>query len=337
LCDDLTDTDGDKIPDCADEDDDNDGYKDSEDDFPLDKEEWIDTDKDGIGNNTDPDDDGDGQSDVDEIDCGSDPLNADSVSTDIDQDGIPDCKDQDIDGDGTLNEEDVFPEDPQEWKDNDEDGTGDNADPDDDNDGYLDEDEIACQSDPLNRRDKPADKDRDNIPDCVDEDIDGDGCLNTIDVFPYDRFQCLDTDGDGLGDEYDWDDDGDGIADELDAFPLDLAQSQDTDGDGIADSLDEDYNGDGLPDDELFPAQVFSPNGDGINEGWKIVNTDLFPNCEVWVYTRSGELVYNKREYRNDWQGLFQGVPLPESSYIYLVDKEGDGVVDLRGWVYLTR
>jgi len=30
-------------------------------------------------------------------------------------------------------------------------------------------------------------------------------------------------------------------------------------------------------------------------------------------------------------------VPLPESSYIYLIDKEGDGVVDLKGWVYLTR
>ena len=337
LCDDLTDTDGDKIPDCADEDDDNDGYKDSEDDFPLDKEEWIDTDKDGIGNNADPDDDDDGQADQDEIDCGSDPLDADSVSTDIDQDGIPDCKDQDRDGDGTLDQEDVFPDDPQEWSDNDQDGIGDNADLDDDNDGYLDEDEIACQSDPLNRRDKPADKDRDNIPDCVDEDIDGDGCLNTIDVFPYDPFQCLDTDGDGLGDEYDWDDDGDGIADELDAFPLNPAQSRDTDGDGIADSLDQDYNGDGLPDDELFPAQVFSPNGDGINEGWKIVNTDLFPNCEVWIYTRSGELVYNKREYRNDWQGLFNGIPLPESSYIYLIDKEGDGVVDLKGWVYLTR
>jgi gliding motility-associated-like protein len=337
LCDDLTDTDGDKIPDCVDEDDDNDGYKDSEDDFPLDKEEWIDTDDDGIGNNADLDDDGDGQTDQDEIDCGSDPLDADSLSTDLDQDGIPDCKDQDRDGDGTSDQEDVFPDDPQEWKDNDEDGVGDNADPDDDNDSYLDEYEIACQSDPLDRRDKPADKDRDSIPDCIDDDIDGDGCLNTIDVFPYDPFQCLDTDGDGLGDEYDWDDDGDGIADEIDAFPLDASQSKDTDGDGIADGLDEDYNGDGLPDNELFPAQVFSPNGDGINEGWKIVNTDLFPNCEVWIYTRSGELVYNKREYRNDWQGLFQGTPLPESSYIYLIDKEGDGVVDLKGWVYLTR
>jgi len=326
LCDDLTDTDGDKIPDCADEDDDNDGYLDENDDFPLDEKEWLDTDGDGLGNNSDLDDDGDGQTDQDEIDCGSDPLKASSLSNDIDEDGIPDCKDQDRDGDGITDQEDVFPEDPLEWFDTDKDSIGDNADLDDDNDGYLDEDEIACQSDPLNRRSKPSDQDRDFIPDCVDEDIDGDGCLNDVDKFPTDPNQCLDTDGDGIGDAFDWDDDGDGIADVLDDFPLDANRSSNND-----------VNGDGLPDDELFPAQVFSPNGDGINEGWKIVNTDLFPNCEVWIYTRSGELVYNKREYRNDWEGLFEGVPLPEASYIYLIDKEGDGAVDLQGWVYLTR
>ena len=336
-CEDLTDTDGDKIPDCVDPDDDNDGYKDSEDDFPLDKKEWIDTDKDGIGNNADPDDDNDGQTDQDEIDCGSDPLDASSLSNDSDGDGIPDCKDQDRDGDGVENDKDVFPDDPQEWSDNDQDGTGDNADPDDDNDGYLDVDEIACDTDPLNRSSRPQDRDRDKIPDCIDEDIDNDGCPNEIDKFPTDPRQCLDTDNDGIGDVYDWDDDGDGVADEQDDFPLDPTRSKDTDGDGIDDANDPDYNGDGLADDELFPAQVFSPNGDGINDTWKIVNTDLFPNCEVWIYTRSGVLVYNKREYRNDWQGLFNGTPLPESSYIYLIDKEGDGVVDLRGWVYLTR
>ena len=336
-CNDLTDTDGDKIPDCVDEDDDNDGYPDNEDAFPTDPEEWIDTDGDATGNNADNDDDGDGQLDQDEIDCGSDPLDSASLSEDLDSDSMPDCKDLDRDGDQVPNEQDAFPDDPAEWVDSDEDGIGNNADEDDDNDGYSDENELACQSDPLDRQSKPDDFDRDSIPDCIDQDIDNDGCLNEQDAFPYDDNQCLDTDGDGVGDVFDLDDDGDGVLDVLDDFPLDPTQSKDTDGDGIADDLDDDYNGDGLPDDELFPAQVFSPNGDGINEGWKIVNTDLFPNCEVWIYTRSGELVYSKRQYRNDWQGLFNGVPLPEGSYVYLVDKEGDGVVDLRGWVYLTR
>ena len=151
------------------------------------------------------------------------------------------------------------------------------------------------------------------------------------------NFKLVYQDEDGIGDNADTDDDDDGVTDDLDAFPLDPTQSKDTDGDGIGDEFDDDYNGDGLPDDELFPAQVFSPNGDGINETWKIVNTDLFLNCEVWIYTRSGELIYNKRQYRNEWRGIFKGVPLPEGSYIYLVDKEGDGVIDNKGWVYITR
>jgi hypothetical protein len=45
---------------------------------------------------------------------------------------------------------DVFPRDPQEWRDTDGDGLGDNADPDDDGDGYTDLEEKAAGTDPLN-------------------------------------------------------------------------------------------------------------------------------------------------------------------------------------------
>ncbi|MCH2261492.1 hypothetical protein, partial [Candidatus Thalassarchaeum betae] len=41
------------------------------------------------------DDDGDGYSDADETDCGSDPLNANSVPTDTDGDGICEVRDND--------------------------------------------------------------------------------------------------------------------------------------------------------------------------------------------------------------------------------------------------
>ena len=49
----------------------------------------------------------------------------------------------DTDGDGVLNEDDAFPDDPNEWSDTDGDGIGDNSDPDIDNDGvpnHLDQD-----------------------------------------------------------------------------------------------------------------------------------------------------------------------------------------------------
>jgi gliding motility-associated-like protein len=176
-----------------------------------------------------------------------------------------------------------------------------------------------------------------DIPNCTDLDDDNDGCLDNEDTFPLDYYECLDSDNDGIGDNADNDDDNDGVSDSQDAFPFDPTEQKDTDGDGIGDNSDTDYNSDGLPDDVVFPSQFFSPNGDGINDTWKVVNTNLFPNCEVWIYTRSGELIYNKKGYTNDWTGLLNGKPLPEASYVYMVDSDGNGAIDLKGWIYLTR
>ena len=85
--------DGDGQGDACDADDDNDGVDDADDAFPLDPAESNDNDGDGTGDNADPDDDNDGQSDAHENACGSDPLDAGSLSPDTDGDGIPDCVD----------------------------------------------------------------------------------------------------------------------------------------------------------------------------------------------------------------------------------------------------
>ena len=78
-----------------DPDDDGDGVADSDDAKPMDPSEWDDFDGDGQGDNSDADDDGDDYSDADETDCGSDPLNFNSVPTDTDGDGICDVRDND--------------------------------------------------------------------------------------------------------------------------------------------------------------------------------------------------------------------------------------------------
>ena len=168
------DADADGLPNCVDEDDDNDGVNDTSDVFPLDPSEWADTDGDGIGNNADADDDNDGYSDLDELTCGSDPLDRFKKPADQDQDGLADCVDSDRDGDGIENTQDVFPDDATEWQDTDGDGLGDNFDLDDDN---------------------------------------NDGVLDSIDAFPLDPAECADADGDGIGDNADPDDNNDGFED----------------------------------------------------------------------------------------------------------------------------
>jgi gliding motility-associated-like protein len=331
------DTDSDGTPNCIDTDDDNDSYLDENDAFPLDETEWTDTDSDGIGNNADTDDDNDGQSDEEELFCGTEPLNASSMSLDTDLDGITDCYDLDNDNDGVNDTNDAFPLDPTEWADTDADGIGNNADTDDDGDGQSDYNELVCGSDPLDQYSKSLDIDSDNIPDCVDEDKDGDGYLNDNDAFPEDGSEWIDTDRDGLGDNFEVDKDNDGVLDINDAFPLDPNESKDSDGDGIGDNADPDDNNDGFGDDQIYVSGVLTPNSTGLESTWKIINIEKYPNARVSIYNKSGQEVFNKLGYKNDWRGTFNngGEPLPAGSYYYMIDLN-NGSKALTGWLYIT-
>ena len=237
------DTDLDGMPDLVDPDDDNDGYNDTGDEFPLDPTEWVDTDGDGVGDNADPDDDGDSWTDIEEsISCGdSDPLLASSTPLDTDADGLCDPMDPDDDNDFIPDVSDAFP---------------------------LD----ACAS---------SDLDGDGMPDSTDgpcstglvpdPDIDGDGVNNTGDWNPLDPTEWADTDGDGVGDNQDWDDDDDGVPDDLDQYPLDPSEWGDADGDGIGDNQDPDDDNDGYPDlvDDFpyDPSASVDTDGDGMPDG----------------------------------------------------------------------
>jgi len=329
------DADADRIPNCIDSDDDNDGFLDENDAFPLDATEWLDTDADGTGNNADTDNDNDGQSDDHEMACGSDPLDGSEASADADADGLPDCVDTDDDNDGVEDTSDAFPLDPSEWTDTDADGIGNNADTDDDNDGYSDLDELSCDSDPLDRFNKPSDQDGDLLPDCIDSDRDGDGVLNTQDVFPDNSNEWADTDGDGLGDNFEVDDDNDGVLDSMDAFPLDPSEWADSDLDGIGDNADTDIGNDGFPDEELVVSGVLTPNSSGSERFWKVINLEKYPINRVAVFDKNGVPVFSASNYQNNWSGTFKNSPLPGGSYYYII-KKGNGEMAEEGWLYIT-
>ncbi|MFH1652466.1 MAG: hypothetical protein ABIE74_00255 [Pseudomonadota bacterium] len=271
------DKDGD--PDSTDPDDDNDGYADNNDAFTFNKAEWLDTDGDGIGNNADPDDDNDGYLDNDEIVCGTDPLDKNSIPPDNDHDYKPDALDPDDDNDGVLDVNDAFPLDSRDFRDTDGDGIGDRTDDDDDGDGYSDILEINEGSDPLDKNSKPKDNDDDLIPDSIDTDDDNDGILDESDALPFDPTEFEDTDSDGIGNNADTDDDGDGYCDDIEKTEgtdslNSASQPSDTDKDFIPDSIDPDDDNDGYNDDvDLFPKDRnnwIDTDEDGLGD-----NTDL--------------------------------------------------------------
>ena len=186
-------------------------------------------------------------------------------TVDTDGDGTGDNADTDDDGDGVPDVDDAFPLDENESVDTDGDGTGDNADTDDDGDGVADVDDAFPLDDT-----ESVDTDGDGTGDNADTDDDGDGVPDVDDAFPLDENEDTDTDGDGTGDNADTDDDGDGVADVDDAFPLDENENTDTDGDGTGDNADTDDDGDGVPDvDDAFPlddTESVDTDGDGTGD-----------------------------------------------------------------------
>jgi gliding motility-associated-like protein len=80
---------------------------------------------------------------------------------------------------------------------------------------------------------------------------------------------------------------------------------------------------------------IITPNNDGFNDTWQIKNIDLFPNAEVFVFTRWGKLVFHTKNLSaNQWNGTFNGTPLPTDSYHYILylndgSKTRSGVISI--------
>lgn len=89
---------------------------------------------------------------------------------------------------------------------------------------------------------------------------------------------------------------------------------------------------------ELEIPNILTPNDDGINDYWVIKNIDLYPNNAVRIFDRDGRMVYSKLGYDNSWNGMFNGFPLPEDTYYYVLYLDSNkGKETLKGYISLVR
>lgn len=66
---------------------------------------------------------------------------------------------------------------------------------------------------------------------------------------------------------------------------------------------------------------AITPNGDLINDVWNIGLRDLYPQMEVKIFNRWGELVWkSEKGYPQPWDGRSNGTLLPFDSYHYIID-----------------
>jgi gliding motility-associated-like protein len=70
---------------------------------------------------------------------------------------------------------------------------------------------------------------------------------------------------------------------------------------------------------EIVVTNLFTPNGDGINDNWYIQNIENYLSNEVSIFNIHGRLIYSKKKYSNDWTGTIDSVPVPDGTYYYVI------------------
>ncbi len=69
----------------------------------------------------------------------------------------------------------------------------------------------------------------------------------------------------------------------------------------------------------LYIPSAFSPNADGLNDSWIIPNISSFPQAEVSIYSRWGELIFFSKGYNQPWDGTYQQVAVQTGIYTYQI------------------
>lgn len=64
---------------------------------------------------------------------------------------------------------------------------------------------------------------------------------------------------------------------------------------------------------------VITPNADGFNDRWEIINIVEIEPCQVEIYNRWGQKVFSANPYANDWDGIENGRPLSNDTYYYFM------------------
>ncbi|QEM09291.1 gliding motility-associated C-terminal domain-containing protein [Mucilaginibacter rubeus] len=88
--------------------------------------------------------------------------------------------------------------------------------------------------------------------------------------------------------------------------------------------------------EQMLVPSAFTPNGDGVNDTWRIAGLAAYPNCTVNVFNRYGAGIFRSVGYSKDWNGSFNGYVLPSGTYYYVVDLK-DGSKPLSGYVVLLK
>ncbi len=84
---------------------------------------------------------------------------------------------------------------------------------------------------------------------------------------------------------------------------------------------------------------AFTPNGDGLNDYWELKGIETYPEAEVFVFNRWGQVIfYAKGNYGNSpFDGNFKGQILPAGIYTYVLNPMPNDTQRISGALMLIR
>ena len=87
--------------------------------------------------------------------------------------------------------------------------------------------------------------------------------------------------------------------------------------------------------DILLPYEFISPDDNGLNDQWIIINGSDYPDLLIHVYNRWGGLVFqHSGAYFDTWEGTnLKGEPLPSATYFWVVESTTGQFEPLQGFL----
>lgn len=90
-----------------------------------------------------------------------------------------------------------------------------------------------------------------------------------------------------------------------------------------------------LPPKIVVP-NIFTPNGDGVNDLWVISSLEYYPGSTVSVYNRLGQQLFHSVGYSKPWDGTYHGAGVPSAVYYYIIEPAKNKPA-LSGYVTVVR
>ncbi len=95
-----------------------------------------------------------------------------------------------------------------------------------------------------------------------------------------------------------------------------------------------------MPNCYIAVATAFTPNGDGLNDYLYPLNAYKAANLLFRVYNRSGQVIFETRNWNKKWDGRLNGQPQPSGTYVWTLDytdTDKQQKVSLKGTTVLIR